>query len=280
MADSKRILICMADNGQDPTECAIPWKRFTEAGYAVDFATENGAVPSADQLLVKGSLFKSVLGPKQAWTDMYHEMSSSPAFQAPHSWSANNFTFEPYAAVIFPGGHDKPIRQYLESPTLHALLQSYWPQTDRFTNTKPRKVVGAICHGVLVPAFAGLLHDVETTTLPQWLESLGQGIGSLWGRGQYYRTYPDRWTFEDVLKVVKDKAQYKKGPVASPAPFAHTDPKRAYVSARWPGDAELFAQKVMEEIKAAQEETKKVQTETQAASASTSVVVEPEATAA
>lgn len=183
-------------------------------------------------------------------------MSDSPAFQAPKSWSADDFTLAPYAAVVCPGGHDKPIRQYLESPTLHAHLQAYWPHTLR-PAAPPRKVVGAICHGVLVLAFAGLLEDTETTTLPQWLEGLGSTIGALWGRGQYYRTYPDRWTFEDVLKVVKDKAQYKRGPVASPAPFAHTDPNRAYVSARWPGDAELFAQRIIEEIKAAQEDARK-----------------------
>lgn len=61
MSDETRVLICMANNGQDPTECAIPWKRFTEAGFTVEFATESGAVPAADPLLVKGSLFKSVL---------------------------------------------------------------------------------------------------------------------------------------------------------------------------------------------------------------------------
>jgi putative intracellular protease/amidase len=256
-AAAGRVLICMADNGQDPTECAVPWKILTDAGFTVDFATEKGDVPSADQLLVKNSLFKMVLGPKQSWTDIYHQMTDSPPFKSPKSWSADDFSLLPYDAVIFPGGHDKPIRQYLESKSLHDHLKQYWPLTKRNSepsdsNSGPRRVVGAICHGVLVPTFAGLLHDVETTTLPQWLEGTGQAIGALWGRGQYYRTY-DKWTWQGVVNALKDPSQYKKGPMG-PGAFAHTDPTYAYVSARWPADAELFAQKIIEEVQVAKKE--------------------------
>ncbi|EJD49617.1 class I glutamine amidotransferase-like protein [Auricularia subglabra TFB-10046 SS5] len=268
-----KVLICMADNGQDPTECAVPWEHFTKEGFVVEFATENGTVPRADQLLVHGSLFKSVLGPKQAWTDTYHKMTQCDAFQHPHAWSAPGFSMDGYDAVVLPGGHDKPIKQYLESSSLHAHLKALWPRTHRsapspsppeaqteIATTQPEKkvVVGAICHGVLVLAFAGLLHDVETTTLPQWLEGLGQRIGALWGRGQYYRTYPDRWTFEDILRTVEDKAQYKRGPMG-PGAFAHTDPKRTYVSARWPADAQLFAERIVEEVRANRQEWEKAQ---------------------
>ena len=270
-----RVLICMADNGQDPTECAVPWKILTDAGFAVDFATEKGAIPSADQLLVKDSLFKMVLvranyhlgtscvltimlqGPKKTWTDIYHQMTDSAPFKNPNSWSADDFSFLPYDAVIFPGGHDKPIKSYLESDSLHAHLKQYWPLTKRASETSDpasghRRVVGAICHGVLVPTFAGLLHDVETTTLPQWLEGTGQAIGALWGRGQYYRTY-DKWTWQGVVGALKDPSQYKKGPMG-PGAFAHTDPTYAYVSARWPADAELFAQRIIEEVQTAKKE--------------------------
>ncbi|KAH7106407.1 class I glutamine amidotransferase-like protein [Auriculariales sp. MPI-PUGE-AT-0066] len=254
--ETPRVLICMADNGQDPTECAVPWKYFLNAGFVVEFATEKGAVPSADQLLVKGSLFKSVLGPKQTWTDVYLQMTQSDTFKSPKSWSADGFSLLQYDLVLLPGGHDKPIKQYLESQTLHELLKQYWPLTRRVStdSSSYRRVVGAICHGVLVLAFAGLLQDVETTTLPQWLEGTAQTIGSLWGRGQYYRTYPERWTYEDVQRTQKDPAaQYKRGPIG-PSAFAHTDPTYAYVSARWPGDADLFAERLIEEVRNARKE--------------------------
>jgi putative intracellular protease/amidase len=52
-----RLLICMADAGQDPTEVAVPFHIFKSAGFSVDFATEHGAVPAADPRMLETSLF-------------------------------------------------------------------------------------------------------------------------------------------------------------------------------------------------------------------------------
>lgn len=80
--------------------------------------------------------------------------------------------------------------------------------------TGPAKVLGAICHGVLVlvnttypptpnPENEGLcvLHDVETTTLPHWMEGVAWVASQAWRLGDYYRTYGDegRWCNKDVL---------------------------------------------------------------------------------
>jgi len=246
-SDTPRAVIFMADNGQDPSECALAWKGLKDAGFRIDVATEHGAVPTADTRLVAKSLFKAVLGPKEAWTKVYKDFEASYEFTHPLSWSALDFSTDSYDALILPGGHDKPIKQYLESETLHTHLSTFWPRTQRSAAVKPG-VVGAICHGVLVLAFAKLLHDVESTTLPQFMEGSAQGVASLWGLGHYYRTYPGKWTHEDVVGAMEKPEQYKRGPTSMSSSFVHVDPTYRYVSGRWPGDTEEFAQKIAEEV--------------------------------
>jgi putative intracellular protease/amidase len=48
------IVFLMADYGHDPTETAVPYTVFKEAGFDISFATENGAVPSCDDRMLKG----------------------------------------------------------------------------------------------------------------------------------------------------------------------------------------------------------------------------------
>jgi putative intracellular protease/amidase len=122
-------------------------------------------------------------------------------------------------ALLLPGGHAKPIRQYLESARLHAHLASFFPLTARAAPAPGRKVVGAICHGVLALAFArgdggeSVLAGVESTTLPRWMEGAAWGCSQLWALGDYYRTYgPEgRWCADDVPRA---GATYVCGPLS------------------------------------------------------------------
>ena len=108
--------------------------------------------------------------------------------------------------VLLPGGHAKPIRQYLESQTLHDHLVKLLPHTKR--DGAGDKVLGAICHGVLVLAFArcppaekSLLaaYGLQTTTLPRWMEAVAWVSSQAWLMGGYFRTYGAwRWCYGDV----------------------------------------------------------------------------------
>lgn len=110
--------------------------------------------------------------------------------QSAESWSNASFSLASYDLLFFPGGHEKSVRQVLDSEALRAHLAAFWPGTK-----KPgRKAVAAVCHGVLVVSETtneqgqSILHDVSTTTLPNIFES-----GIWWATrallGDYYKTY-------------------------------------------------------------------------------------------
>ncbi|KAG0131496.1 class I glutamine amidotransferase-like protein [Tuber indicum] len=271
-----KVVIILADEGQDPTEVAIPWKKFRDSGWEITFATENGKVAKADERLLSNGLFATFLGASKAAAAAYREMVESEAHKNPLAWSMQGFSLVPYGtakppseedAVLLPGGHDKPIRQYLDSESLHLLLREYWPlvkrSRDAITSDEPSRVVGAICHGVVAlsnathppatgstdPEGPSLLHDVETSTLPYWMEQVAWVASQAWFLGGYYKTYgASRSCASDVSKVLNNKKQqYKCGPL-SQSPFAHVDPNYHYISARFPGDSWLFAEKMVDEV--------------------------------
>jgi putative intracellular protease/amidase len=116
--------------------------------------------------------------------------------------------------------------------------------------------VGAICHGVLVlartrdPASGrSVLADRRTTCLPKYLERSGYLL-TAWRLGRYYRTYP-AYVEDEVTAVLDDPAQFQRGPRTTTR-GTMTDDRPAfvvedgnYLSARWPGDAYLFAKRFL-----------------------------------
>lgn len=253
-----KAIVFLANNGQDPTEAAIPWEILTSAGCIVTFATEHGEVASADPVLLQSGVFASLLGPSKQATDSYKAMVASPEYQQPRAWSDKDFDILEYEIAILPGGHDKPIRQYLECQSLHEHLGRFLPHTARTCRQRP-KVLGAICHGVLALAFAkcpvnperSLLaeHGLQTTTLPKWMEGTAWVASQAWLKGSYYRTYIERggWCCGDVEEA---GGSYIRGPMST-KPFVHTDPNHRYISARFPGDAELWTKTILSEAKEA-----------------------------
>jgi putative intracellular protease/amidase len=137
------------------------------------------------------------------------------------------------------------MRQYLGSPELRDKVAVFWGTG---------RPVGAICHGVLVlartidPATGrSVLHDRRTTCLPKYMERTAYLV-TAWRLGRYYRTYP-AYVQDEVVGALDDPAQFERGPRGSrrgtradDAP-AFVVEDRNYVSARWPGDAYLFAQR-------------------------------------
>ena len=97
---------------------------------------------------------------------------TSASFKQPHSWTEPSFTLEPYDLVFLPGGHEKGVRQIIDSLRVHELLASYFPKTEK----PSAKSLAAICHGVQVLAAASkadgtsVMHDCRTTALPHFME--------------------------------------------------------------------------------------------------------------
>jgi putative intracellular protease/amidase len=239
-----RVLMPLPDRDFDPTETAVPWHLLTRAGHEVVFATEEGgSAPAADPRLLDGSL--GSLGPAAEPRALYDEMAASRAFAQPIAWSA--IAPADFGGLILPGGHAPGMKQYLGSSLLQEKVCAFW-QTGR--------PVGAICHGVLVLARAkdpatgkSVLHDVRTTCLPKYMER-GAYLMTFWKLGRYYRTYP-AYVEDEVRGALDDAgAQFERGPLVMKKRGTDSDDVGAfivedgrYVSARWPGDAYLFARR-------------------------------------
>ena len=234
-----RVLMPLPDRDFDVTETAVPWKVLTRAGHEVVFATEaGGKAPAADPLLLTGVIFGK-LGAAPEAKAFYAEMQRAPSFQAPLSWSR----VDPAQldGLILPGGHAPGMRQYLGNEDLQKLVAGF---------CKFEKPLGAICHGVLVAARAGVLRGRKTTCLPKYMERLAWW-STAWKLGRYYRTYP-AYVEDEVKASLAASGDFVRGPLHLTARGTDTDDSPAfvvedgsYVSARWPGDAWLFAKRFL-----------------------------------
>jgi putative intracellular protease/amidase len=242
-----RVLIPLPDTDFDTTEVAVPWRLLTRAGHEVVFATERGgAPPTCDPLLLTGVIFGALGSAEEAKT-FYRELQGDPAFVRPLAWEG----IDPagYQALVLPGGHAPGMRQYLGSALLQAKVAAFW-RLDR--------PVAAICHGVLVLARArddatgaSILRDARTTCLPKYMERSAHLL-TFWKLGRYYRTYP-AFVEDEVKAALTDPArQFERGPRVVSARGTAYDDRAAfvledgrYLSARWPGDAYLFAKKLL-----------------------------------
>ena len=237
------ILMPLPDRDFDVTEVAVPWKLLTEAGYRVVFATEDGATPAADPLLLTGVLFGK-LGAEPEPKAFYAELEQDPGFKAPRRW--RDLDPAAFAGLFLPGGHAPGMRQYLGSADLGQLLARFW------ATGRP---VAAICHGVLALARAidpstgrSVLHGKRTTCLPKYMERTAFFL-TFWRRGRYYRTYP-AYVEDEVRGALADAAHFERGPRNLTRRGTRDDDSAAfvvedgrYISARWPGDSYAIAKR-------------------------------------
>jgi putative intracellular protease/amidase len=224
----------------------VPWKLLGEAGHACVFATEDGATPACDPLLLTGVVFGK-LGARADAIECYRELERAPEFTAPLRWAACHA--DAFDALFLAGGHAPGMRQYLGSELVQQLVAAF------FATDKP---IAAICHGVLVAARArradgsSVLRDVTTTCLPKYMERAAF-LSTFWRRGRYYRTYPQY--VEDEVR--ESGCTFVRGPKVLSKRGTRDDDTHAfvvedgrYVSARWPGDAYLIARKLIERLPA------------------------------
>ena len=219
-----RVLFPLPDHDFDVTEVVVPWKRLTEAGHEVVFATEAGATPACDPLLLTGVIFGQ-LGANPENCALYRELEQAEAFLEPMRWDAIDVAA--FDALHLSGGHAPGMRQYLGSELLHGVARTF---------VQAGKPIGAICHGPIVLARAGVLDGRRMTGLPYWME-MSAWLLTFWKLGRYYRTYDT--PVQDELEAAG--ANYQRGPL-------HNDYSRPFVvedddlvTARWPGDAEAYS---------------------------------------
>lgn len=231
----KRVVMPLPDVDFDPTETSVPWHVLTSLGHEVVFSTEHGRKAACDPLLLTGVVFGQ-LGAKDAAKTTYQRMTQDPSFNAPIRWK--DIAPSEFHGMVLPGGHAPGMKQYLGSGLLQDTVRAF------FSSGKP---VGAICHGVLVAARAGVLHGRVTTCLPAYMEGLAYA-STFWKLGRYYRTY-DAYVEDEVKAALEHPpSQFRRGPITlfkhgteSDDDGAFTVRDGSYVSARWPGDAWKFA---------------------------------------
>ena len=241
-----RILMPLPDRGFDVTEVAVPWQVLTGAGHEVVVATEReGTVPAADPRLLDGVLFGQ-LGAEPEPKEFYRRMVADPRFRGAVAWQ--DLVATDYDGLLLAGGHARGMRQYLGSAVLQPKVAEFW---------RLGRPVAAICHGPLVLARAqdpatgrSVLHGRRTTCLPKYLER-SAFLLTAWRLGRYYRTYP-AYVEDEITAALASPSDFRRGPRTLSRRGTATDHRPAYVvedgsylSARWPGDAYLFAQRFL-----------------------------------
>jgi putative intracellular protease/amidase len=237
------------DRDFDVTEVAVPWRLLTRAGHVVRFATERGGTaPRADPRLLDGVIFGQ-LGAAAEPREFYTELESDREFRTPLAWEDVNP--DDLDGLILPGGHAPGMRQYLGSEVLRQKVADVWALG---------RPVGAICHGVLVLARTtdpgtgrSVLYGRRSTCLPKYMER-SAFLATAWRLGRYYRTYP-AYVEDEVRRALRDDADFLRGPRVVSKRGTDTDDDPAftvddgnYVSARWPGDAYLFAKRFADRL--------------------------------
>ena len=241
----KRILIPLPSYGCDPSEVAIPSKILIEKGFDLVFITPDGNKAETDQIMLTGKslgLLKSALAARKDAVEAYQELSKSKSFSSPLKYS--DVSEHDFDALLLPGGHDKPVKEYLESDILQNLVGNFFAKN---------KTVAAICHGVVLAARSmdkqtgkSVLYNYRTTALLKSQELLAYNITRLW-MGDYYLTYPEITVEDEVKSVLQNSTQFIQGP----RPILRDDFQhlsrgfivrdRNFVSARWPGDVYNFS---------------------------------------
>lgn len=262
----------------DPTEVAVSWRVLTDMGHQVIFATPDGRPAEADPIMLDGvgldpwqripglqklRLIGLLLRANAEARRAYSEIEQDASFRSPETWAV--LRAEEFDGLVLPGGHRaRGMREYLESHVLQALTAAF------FAADKP---VGAICHGVLLAARSrdasgrSVLHGRKTTALTWSQERTADRLARLgrWWDPTYYRTYEEQSgqapgymsveqevtralaspsDFVDVPSSARHRTLMTSGvhrdsPSDSRPGWVVRDGR--YVSARWPGDAHLFA---------------------------------------
>jgi putative intracellular protease/amidase len=233
------ILMPLPDHDFDPTEAAIPWKACSMQGWKITICTETGKVPFGDLHRLEGPL-PGLLSASQNARLAYREMTQDPAYLQPISYEGIDPSH--YEALLLPGGDGLRVRQYLDSSILRSKVLQFYEQ---------HKLIGAICHGILVLARTldsrtgrSVLYGHKITALPKSLDRFGYLVDR-WFLRRGYIMYSS-CVADEVHKQLEhpDDMSYGTGLFK---PYAVSD--GALITSRWYLDAELFAQRFVDALR-------------------------------
>jgi putative intracellular protease/amidase len=246
----KRLLIPIPNTDFDPTEVCVPWLHAQKPGIECIFATPDSSPGKTDPLMLQGLWF-GLLGAKSRVVNLYRQMVQDPSFNRPLSY--HEIVADDYDGLLLAGGHAPGMKVYLESEQLQQVAAQFLAQ---------QKTVGAICHGPLVLARAkeldgrSLLRGRKVTGLPFILEWFAYlltfwNLHPLRGKdpsvghwlGHYYRTYA-AYVEQEMRLAIGPEGGFVVGNLLVPQVVEDG----CLLSARWPGDAELFAQTLCSRI--------------------------------
>ncbi|MCA9680676.1 MAG: DJ-1/PfpI family protein [Myxococcales bacterium] len=242
-----RILLPLPNHDFDPTETSVPWRALVDAGHEVVFATPDGRAAEADTRILSGkgfAIWRSFLRAVAHARDVHDEMIASEEFRRPLSYadleSEGPGAFD---GMILTGGHAPRMKSYLESEIVQRFVVAHM---------RAGKPVGAICHGVLVPARSidpetgrSVLYGRKTTCLTRFQELTAWSMTGLW-LGCYYRTYP-KTVQDEVTEALASPADFQAGPFSmrregpQRPEFGFTVRDGNYLSGRYYVDAYRFA---------------------------------------
>jgi hypothetical protein len=169
------VLIPIPSRDFDPTEVAVSWSVLRRLGHSVVFATPDGRMGRADDLMLTGQgldLWGFIPGlrrftavgrlmranaPARA---AYAAMEQDAAFKAPLAW--RDVRREDFDGLLLPGGHRaRGMREYLESeiwrPAGRAQPRRRWPAFGPVRPADHRAHLGARAQGMDGRAYFSLL---------------------------------------------------------------------------------------------------------------------------
>ncbi|MEW6996228.1 type 1 glutamine amidotransferase domain-containing protein [Colwelliaceae bacterium BS250] len=248
----KRLLVPLPREGCDPSEVAIPWKLLSQEQVEFVFITPDGKKAKTDPRMLNGDnlgLLKPILAARQDAVEAYTLLDQDTAFSNPLKYT--EVQASDFDAIYLPGGHDKTVKEYLESKVLQQLIVDFFAIN---------KTVAAICHGVVLVARSidpqtnkSVLYNYKTTCLLKSQELMAYNITRLWLK-DYYLTYPEITVEDEVTAALKVKDNFIPGPLPL---LRDTSDKlargfvvndRNYLSARWPGDLYNFSGQLLNKL--------------------------------
>jgi protease I len=246
----KTILMPLPNNDYDPSEAGVSFYTLKKNHFDVVFATPKGSVATADQLMATGKklglLKNSLMADKNALI-AYHEMINDHNYLHPISYEQINP--DNFDGIVLSGGHDKGMREYLESQVLQSKILKFY---------QAHKPIGAICHGPILLARTkddqnqSIIYHKKITALNETQEHLAYHLTKFF-LDDYYLTYPESVESE-MKRNLANPAQFINGP-GTQNYFSVSMMKRDsadflergfairdgnIVTARWPGDVHRF----------------------------------------
>lgn len=244
------VLIPLPQTDFDPSEVSISWFILKQNNIQVVFATPNAEVASADNRMLTGAglgILSGLLKADKNAISAHSQMIKSEEYLKPTAWSQINSN--DYDGLILPGGHAQGMKPYLESKILQNCTSEFFAS---------QKIIGAICHGVIIAARSknssgkSNLFGKKTTALLKSQELTAWFLTYSW-LGNYYRTYPET-VQDEVIRNIKSSKDFITGPI----PLLRDSPQKLehgfvvidenYVSARWPGDVHHFATQFVKKV--------------------------------